>query len=269
MILNTGSIKFYDGFVYHKRNGAKKHFFKNNINAIFIELKNNKYREKYKYPALFSINKFNLLAWHPSYHGAQLEKTDNQNLYKFILNLIDKSDSKKHIIDNIKLLTFPKVFGLGFNPLSVYFCYDIKGSLLHTVFEVRNTFGDIHHYILQNTKKNNKTQKTIKKLFVSPFYPQKGYYHLYANQLNDKILTSVDYIINDNKVFSASMNLKEIKFNNFNILKALVKFSLFPGKVWINIHLQAFFLWLKKIRIYKIPISQKIKHSFGMKISRD
>ena len=153
MILNTGSIKFYDGFVYHKRNGAKEHFFKNNINAIFIELINNKYREKYKYPALFSIDKFNLLAWHPTYHGAQLEKTNNQNLYKFILNLIDKSDSKKHIIDNIKLLTFPKVFGLGFNPLSVYFCYDIKGSLLHTVFEVRNTFGDIHHYILQNTKK--------------------------------------------------------------------------------------------------------------------
>ena len=41
MILNTGSIKFYDGFVYHKRNGAKEHFFKNNINAIFIELINN------------------------------------------------------------------------------------------------------------------------------------------------------------------------------------------------------------------------------------
>ena len=52
MILNIGSIKFYDGFVYHKRNGAKKHFFKNNINAIFIELKNNNYREKYKYPAI-------------------------------------------------------------------------------------------------------------------------------------------------------------------------------------------------------------------------
>ena len=91
MILNTGSIKFYDGFVYHKRNGAKEHFFKNNINAIFIELIDNKYREKDKYPTLFSIDKFNLLAWRPSYHGAQLEKYDNQSLYKFILNLIDKS----------------------------------------------------------------------------------------------------------------------------------------------------------------------------------
>ena len=141
-------------------------------------------------------------------------------MYKFILNLIDKSDSKKHIIDNIKLLTFPKVFGLGFNPLSVYFCYDIKGSLLHSVFEVRNTFGDIHHYILQNTKKNNKTQKIIKKLFVSPFYPQKGYYHLYANQLNDKILISVDYIINENKVFH---DLKDLLNKNYKKAQALAK----------------------------------------------
>ena len=112
-------------------------------------------------------------------------------------------------------------------------------------------------------------QKTVKKLFVSPFYPQKGYYHLYANQLNDKILTFVDYIINEKKVFSASMDLKEIKFNNFNIVIAFMKLYLFPGKIWINIHLQAFFLWLKKIRLYKIPSSQKVKHSFGIKISKD
>ncbi len=269
MILNTGSIKFYNGFIHHSRKYGKEHFFKNKMNAIFIELRNDKCKETYKYPTLFSINKFNLLAWYSSSHGNQLNHSENQNLYQFILYLIQKSGANENKVRNIKLLTFPKVLGWGFNPLSIYFCYDTKGSLLHSVFEVRNTFGDIHHYVLKNLNKNNVVQKTVKKLFVSPFYPQKGYYHLCANQLNDKILTSVDYIINEKKVFSASMDLKEIKFNNFNIVIAFMKLYLFPGKIWINIHLQAFFLWLKKIRLYKIPSSQKVKHSFGIKISKD
>ena len=66
---------------------------------------------------------------------------------------------------------------------------------------------------------------------------------------------------------SASMDLKEIEFKNLNILKGLITFSLFPGKIWLNIHLQALFLWLKKVAFYKIPQSEKIKHSFGNKIS--
>ena len=209
MILNTGSIKFYNGFIHHSRKDGKEHFFKNKMNAIFIELRNDKCKETYKCPTLFSINKFNLLAWHSSNHGDQLNHSENQNLYQFILDLIQKSGANENKVRNIKLLTFPKVLGWGFNPLSIYFCYDTKGSLLHSVFEVRNTFGDIHHYVLKNLNKNNVVQKTVKKLFVSPFYPQKGYYHLYANQLNDKILTSVDYIINEKKVFSASMDLRK------------------------------------------------------------
>ena len=32
-------------------------------------------------------------------------------------------------IHKIKLLTFPKVLNFGFNPLSVYFCYNNKGLL--------------------------------------------------------------------------------------------------------------------------------------------
>ena len=79
MILNTGSIKFYNGFIRHSRKDGKEHFFKNKMNAIFIELRNDKCKETYKYPTLFSINKFNLLAWYSSKHGDQLNHSENQN----------------------------------------------------------------------------------------------------------------------------------------------------------------------------------------------
>ena len=109
----------------------------------------------------------------------------------------------------------------------------------------------------------------MKKLFVSPFYNKDGCYNLYANYIDKKILTSVEYVMNNNTVFFASMNLNEIQFNNLNILKSICKLIVFPGKIWINIHFQAFLLWLKKTRIYKVPKSETIKHSFGNHLPKD
>ena len=256
------NVKLFEGLINHNRKGKINHIFQNKINAILLDLYkvNN---DNYKQPSFFSTDKFNFYSWSASDHGPRNKGTNKDDLYEYILSLITKSSYEKKKIKDIKLLTFPKVFGFGFNPLSVYFCYNSKNFLVHTVFEVKNTFGDIHHYVLKNTDKKVITQQVLKKLFVSPFYNKKGYYNLYANHTDKKIITSVEYIMNNKTVFFASMNLKEIQFNNLNILKSICKLIVFPGKIWINIHLHAFLLWLKKARIYKIPKNETIKHSFG------
>ncbi len=265
----TGDIKFFEANITHQRNGKKSHFFKNQTNAILIDLKNKPKQKIPKYPSLFSLKKFNLLTWSASKHGNQRKFTTSNDLYEFIKNLcIDKTQNDEEI-HKIKLLTFPKVLSFGFNPLSVYFCYNNKGLLIHSIFEVRNTFGDMHHYILRNINLKKITQKTTKKLFVSPFYPKKGSYKLFANYVHDKILISVEYSLHNKKVFIANMKLKEIKFNNLNIIKAFLKCSIYPGKIWINIHLQALILWFKRVSLYKIPPNEKIKHSFGIEVSKD
>ena len=46
------------------------------------------------------------------------------------------------------LLCYPRLFGYTFNPLSVYFCFRADGELALMIYEVRNTFGDIHPYVL-------------------------------------------------------------------------------------------------------------------------
>ncbi len=265
----TGDIKFFEANIIHKRYGKKKHFFKNQTNAILIDLKNKPQQKMLKYPSLFSLKKFNLLTWDASKHGKQCKFSTSNDLYKFIKNIFgDKTKNDKEIHD-IKLLTFPKVLSFGFNPLSVYFCYNNKGLLIHSIFEVRNTFGDMHHYVLRNINLKKITHKTTKKLFVSPFYPKKGSYKLFANYVHDKIMISVEYTLKNKKIFIATMKLTEIKFNNLNIIKAFLKCSIYPGKIWINIHLQALILWFKRIRLYKIPPSEKIKHSFGIEVTKD
>ncbi len=265
----TADIKFFEANINHKRYGEKKHFFKNRTNAILIDLKKQPQHKISEYPSFFSLEKLNLLTWSASKHGNQSEFSTSYDLYQFIKNLCVNETKDKEGIHEIKLLTFPKTLGFGFNPLSVYFCYNHKGSLVHSIFEVRNTFGDMHHYVLRNINPKKKSQKTSKKLFVSPFYPKKGSYKLFANYVQDKIMVSVEYTLHNKKIFIANMKLKEIKFNNLNILKAFLKCSIYPGKIWINIHLQAFILWFKRVHLYKIPPSEKIKHSFGIEVSKD
>ena len=46
------------------------------------------------------------------------------------------------------LLCYPRLLGYTFNPLSVYFCFRADGALALMIYEVRNTFGDIHAYVL-------------------------------------------------------------------------------------------------------------------------
>ena len=255
--------KLFKGVISHKRIGKIEHNFNNSILSILVNLKN----DKSNLPIFFSTNKLNLLNWSASDHGLRIKHSNRKDLYKFIMNLISNSGSKIKEITDIKLLTFPKILGYGFNPLSVYFCYDSKDMLTYSVFEVKNTFGDIHHYILNETNKSEVKQKVLKKLFVSPFYKNKGHYNLQANYIKNNIMTSVEYVMNNNTVFFASMKVKEINFNNLNILKSIFYLTIYPGKIWLNIHIQAFFIWLKKIKLQKIPKSKKIKHSFGIDFS--
>jgi uncharacterized protein len=42
----------------------------------------------------------------------------------------------------------PRVFGFGFNPLSVYFCYQRDGSLAALLYEVHNIFRERHSYLI-------------------------------------------------------------------------------------------------------------------------
>jgi uncharacterized protein len=46
------------------------------------------------------------------------------------------------------LLCYPRLRGFTFNPLSVYFCHRAGGELALVIYEVRNTFVDIHAYAL-------------------------------------------------------------------------------------------------------------------------
>lgn len=69
----------------------------------------------------------------------------------------------------ILLLCMPAVFGRVFNPLSVYFCHAADGRLSAILYEVNNTFGERHCYLLPAEGGRVVRHGCAKTFRVSPF----------------------------------------------------------------------------------------------------
>lgn len=69
----------------------------------------------------------------------------------------------------VRLLCMPAVLGKVFNPLSVYFCHDGDGGLVAILYEVNNTFGGRHCYVLRAEGAGVVRHGRRKAFPVSPF----------------------------------------------------------------------------------------------------
>ena len=251
-------INFYDGKIIHQRLGKTKHKFTNLHLFLLINISKIKsYNITYicRKFSLLSINRFNILSWHVKDHGSRNDEKI-ENLKEYIIKL-----SKIKKIDDVYLLCFPRIFNFGFNPISIYF-FSYNNQITHTIYEVKNTFGDIHHYITKNKISKSRFNK---KMFVSPFFKNHGYYEILSRFKDKSFFVKINYIVHNNIKLKAFLNAKIIKGNNFSLFASLIKNMVFPGKVWINIHYQALKLFLKKIKIEKKPLENKIKNTFAEK----
>ena len=81
-----------------------------------------------------------------------------------------------------------------------------------------------------------------------------------------RIIVEIKYFVNSKLSLKATLNAKKIKFTNLEIIKSLIRLRLFPGNVWLKIHIEAYKLWMKKLQIYKVPNQQHVKISKTEKI---
>ena len=71
----------------------------------------------------------------------------------------------------VMLLTLPRVCGYIFNPISVYYCFDVDGAPVGSVAEVGNTFREMKLFLLRDGDLTGTTFGKIipKHFYVSPF----------------------------------------------------------------------------------------------------
>ena len=164
----------YVGDVMHARLKPMGHRFSYRVMSLLIDL--DRLAEADRQSPLFGVNRAALYSFHESDHGER----DGSSLRAYVQRCaaergIDLTGGR------VLLLCYPRLLGYTFNPLSVYFCYRADGELALLIYEVRNTFGEIHPYVLPVTSGDiseaGVRQQQDKLFYVSPFIEMAMRYH--------------------------------------------------------------------------------------------
>ena len=173
-----------------------------------------------------------------------------QNIYIWIRTLIKKNNIKAKI-KNIYLLSFPRVLGYVFNPLSVYSCLDKNNKIILQIYEVHNTFNQRYFYLVKILLKKI-IIKFIKKFHVSPFMSMSGKYRFKSYLNKEKIKLIVEYF-SKTENFIASFSGRK-KLTNYNLFIYFLKIPFMTIKIIVGIHFEAIILYLKGVKFLSVQI---------------
>ncbi len=159
----------------------------------------------------------------------------------------------------IRLLTNFRHAGIQMNPLSLYYCYTADGQQLEAVLaEVTNTpWNERHHYLLDLRSMNAEsasanTEKQYmythqKDFHVSPFMGMNQEYRWELSVPRAQLGVQLEAWQQDQKMFTASLQLKREPFDRRNRLRCLLSYPLQTWKIYAAIYWQALRLWRRGI----------------------
>ncbi|MDN7177559.1 DUF1365 domain-containing protein [Caballeronia sp. SEWSISQ10-4 2] len=246
------------GSVRHKRLRPARNAFAYGVYTLRLPLRARTARlarGAHKNSLLFATNRFGLLSFYDSDHGAQGQTA---------LQWIESTLHENGIHDatgEIFLHTFPRVLGYVFNPVSFWFCERADGSLRAVVCEVNNTFGERHCYLLDPAGgiRNGESLTARKVFYVSPFCKVQGHYtfrFMFASPTCGKPLRSlarIDYDDGEGPLLLTSIAGNACPLNARNVLRVFFGYPLMTFGVVARIHWQALKLFFKRVPFLSKP----------------
>ncbi|MGI9571361.1 MAG: DUF1365 domain-containing protein, partial [Desulfobulbia bacterium] len=178
----------YQGIVVHTRLRPKKHRLRYRVFSMLLDL--TAIDEISKNCRLFSRNSFNFCSFYDRDHIPP----EFPDIDTYVRDLLDKSGIQKNLT-RIQILCYPRLFGYVFNPLTLYFCYDCSDNISAIIYQVKNTFGEQHSYLipLHHNTKATVTQSCSKEFFVSPFNSNTGTYQFRVEPPSESVSICISY----------------------------------------------------------------------------
>ena len=240
----------YFGNVMHARLKPVGHRFSYRVMSLLIDL--DRLGEADRLSPLFGVNRPALYAFREADHG----KRDGSSLRDY-----GQRCAAERGIDlaggRVLLLCYPRLLGFTFNPLSLYFCYRADGELALLIYEVRNTFGDIHPYVLPvrpgEISDAGIRQQQDKLFYVSPFVEMAMRYHFRITPPGECVKLRILETDHDGPLLSATFNGRRRPLTTAVLLRSFFGLPLVTLKIVAAIHWEALRLWLKGARLVPRP----------------
>lgn len=200
--------------------------------------------------AILSHNRFNILSFNDSDHG----KRDGTPLRQFVEDSLLRAGIAERP-DTIRLLCFPRLWGLVFNPLSVFYCYR-AGRLCAVLYEVNNTFGDTHTYVAPIESDSPVARhEADKTLYVSPLIGMKARYEFAIRNPQERLSLAIRESGPEGLILTAVQTGERRALTSWEAVKAVVRHPLMTIKILAAIHSEALGTWLRGARFVARPLA--------------
>ena len=256
--MTTACIKsgIYAGEVVHRRFAPKPHRLKYSIFQVLLDLDH--IDDDLRDLRSFSHNRFNLFGIHDRDHGP--DQTDTTASLKERMAAMLGDRGLYTTGDRIFLMTMPRILGFAFNPISLYFVQNTDDTIKAVVYQVNNTFGDRHSYVLKVTDDGrHMRQHADKRLHVSPFMDTRDMaYDFDLTAPEDRFALNIRLTRKSSqKMLFASFVAERRTLSDKTLLSLFAGMPFMTLKVVWGIHWEALRIWLKGIGLKPKPPTPK------------
>lgn len=259
MTMGRPPARLYLGDVVHKRLRPREHALRYKVFSLLVDV--DRLGEAAASCRLFAHNRFAPLSFHDSDHGPG----DGTPVGPHARSLLAEAGLRQDETRRIELLSYPRVFGYVFNPLSVYFAYGTDDRLTALIYEVNNTFSERTAYVLRagDGASGVYAQSCAKIMFVSPFASGEGQYGFRVTPPDDDVLIAVSFRDAGGPLLKTHFKANAQPLADSEIARQLARRPLMTMKVMAAIHYEAIKLWLKGVPVVRGHVSPRYSVSYA------
>lgn len=241
----------YRGWVRHRRFLPKVHAFRYPLFLSWLDL--DALEAVAERTPLFSVGRFNLLAFHEAdYLPGRPGRTLRERL------AAEAAAAGRTLPDGrIFLLTNLRTVGMGFNPVSYYYCFDSTERLAMVIAEVTNTpWKERHRYWMRPKPEQADGPWAFdieKQMHVSPFMPMDLRYRWAFARPGAQLIVHMGLYDKAVLCFDANLKLERRPWSASQVYRTLLRYPWMTLKVVTAIHWEALWLWMKRVPVFTHP----------------
>ncbi len=243
----------YEGTIRHRRFRPVENAFRYRLFLVYLDL--DELDQVFRLHPLWSAERFNLATFRRRDHAGDPQTPLDMAIRSLVWNRTGEMPNGP-----IRLLTHLRYFGIGFNPVSFYYCYDPSGTRVETIVaEISNTpWLETHCYVFPLSESEHPLPgwgrfRFSKGFHVSPFMDMNIRYDWRFRVPGERLGVHMINHENGKRLFDASLSLKRREITRPALGRALFSWPPMTAKVILMIYWQALRLWWKRAPFYPHP----------------